>query len=52
MAENEHNELLAEAAKMRRIPKAPERARMVVARWVLVLAAISALVALWIVTKP
>jgi hypothetical protein len=48
----EHDELLKEAAEMRRIPKAPERLRWVIVRWGLVLLAMAALAALWIATKP
>jgi hypothetical protein len=52
IAIDEHNELLAEAARMRRIPPAPQRLRWVMLRWGLVLLGIAALVALWIATKP
>ena len=48
----EHDELLAEAAQMRRIPQAPQRLRWIILRWGLVLLAVAALAALWIATKP
>jgi hypothetical protein len=45
-------ELLAEAARERRFPKARATLSKLVARWVVVLAAVSPLLALWILTKP
>ena len=48
----EHQELLAEAAELRRFPKTRLTLKMRVARWVLILGAMALLVALWVLTKP